>query len=145
MAGHDIRILLVEDDPDDVFLMKRALNATGMSIILDIAHNGEEALQLLREQNQDQSIDNVNLILLDLNMPTMDGATFLRHLRADPVFSRIPAVVVTTSDDPDVVHKAYEIGANSVITKATSKDGMMRIMQTIVDYWFHTSHLYYVD
>ncbi len=141
----DIEVLLVEDDPDDVVLMSRSLKSSDFNIALHVAPNGLEALDLLRSRSADPNSRIPNLILLDLNMPVMNGREFLEELRADPILYSLPVIVITTSDDPEIIREAYKSGANSVVTKATSIAGMAELIRLVTHYWFKTSQVFYVD
>ena len=141
----DIEILLVEDDPNDVDLMSRSLKSSDFDIGLQIASNGLEALNILRKQNPEVKSPTPNLVLLDLNMPVMTGQEFLEEVRKDPLLHSLPVIVITTSDDPEVVREAYQAGANSVVTKATSIAGMTELMRLVTHYWFRTSQVFYID
>ncbi len=141
----DIEVLLVEDDPDDVILMARSLRTSDFDISLKVADNGLEALRILRSEYPTENADMPNLVLLDLNMPIMNGREFLAEIRKDPALDSIPVIVITTSDDPEIVREAYQYGANSVVTKATTVAGMAELMRLVTHYWFKTSHIYYLD
>ncbi len=141
----DIEVLLVEDDPDDIVLMSRSLKSSDFDIGLQTASNGLEALDFLRSRAKDTAKKMPNLILLDLNMPVMNGREFLEELRADPILYSLPVIVITTSDDPEIIREAYKSGANSVVTKATSIAGMAELIRLITHYWFKTSQVFYVD
>lgn len=141
----DIEVLLVEDDPNDVILMTRSLNSTEFNIGLQVASNGLEALNILRKEASEDSPPKPNLVLLDLNMPIMNGHEFLKEIRMDPVLHSLPVIVITTSDEPAVMREAYEVGANSVVTKATTMAGMAELMGLLTNYWFKTSKVFYID
>lgn len=141
----DIEVLLVEDDPDDIVLMSRSLKSSDFDIGLEVASNGLEALDFLRKRSGETGKQLPNLILLDLNMPVMNGREFLEELRADPILYSLPVIVITTSDDPEIIREAYKSGANSVVTKATSIAGMAELIRLITHYWFKTSQVFYVD
>ncbi len=141
----DIEILLVEDDPNDADLMSRSLKSSDFEIGLQIAPNGLEALNILRKQNPEIKSPTPNLVLLDLNMPVMTGQEFLEEVRKDPLLHSLPVIVITTSDDPEIVREAYRAGANSVVTKATSIAGMTELMRLVTHYWFRTSQIFYID
>jgi CheY-like chemotaxis protein len=141
----DIEVLLVEDDPDDVMVMTRALYSSEFQVGLQVASNGQEALDLLRKKGKYADAATPNLVLLDLNMPVMSGQEFLEELRRDSFLHSVPVIVITTSDEPDIVREAYRFGANSVVTKATSIAGMTELMRLVTHYWFKTSRVFMVD
>jgi CheY-like chemotaxis protein len=129
-------LLLVEDEPGDAMLVKQALMES--KVLSNLVHmtDGQAALDylngmgpLLKEQRPD-------LILLDLNMPRMDGREFLGALRADDRYRTIPVVVLTTSTVERDVEQAYGLGANSFITKPVDVDHLFAAIRTVSDYWF---------
>jgi len=141
----DARILLVEDDLDDVHIIKRIIGRAPISVKIDTCANGREALDYLErcaEGNKDGLPD---LVLLDLNMPVMDGNQFIREIRGHSLFSSLPICVFTTSSDEDVIKAAYNDGANAVVSKVDSLDGMSQVLNTIVDFWFQTAKRYYIE
>jgi two-component system, chemotaxis family, response regulator Rcp1 len=121
-----IRILLAEDNDGDVFLVRRALEKRGLSHELVVSHNGEEALAWLdghaRAENNDRAPD---LILLDLNLPRIDGAQLLSHIRKCDSFSSTPVIVLTSSDSPKDRQMALELGANLYFRKPTDLASFM--------------------
>ena len=141
----DARILLVENDPDDVNIIKRLIARAPISVHIDTCTNGREALDYLEECRQANRDGLPDLILLDLNMPVMDGNQFIRTIRRHSTFSALPICVFTTSTDEDVIKAAYNEGANAVVSKVDSLDGMSQILNAIVDFWFQTAKRYYVE
>lgn len=138
-SGADIELLLVEDDPDDILVIERALARAPLRIRTRVFHNGFAALDYLDESWDSRPGGEVSLVLLDLNMPVMDGHQFLRRLRDDERFRALPVVVLTTSREQDIIQRAYRDGANAVISKADTLDGMMSVVDMIVRFWFQTS------
>jgi len=134
---HDGLILVVEDDLEDIYVLQRSIAKTPLNVSIDVVHNGQEAIAYLEDMVSTNRLPELNLILLDLNMPLMDGHEFLRAIRADLRFRIIPVVVLTTSQEQDVTDRAYGDGANAVISKADTLDGMMVIADTIVQFWFN--------
>ncbi|MEM8813395.1 MAG: response regulator [Pseudomonadota bacterium] len=141
----DARILLVEDDPDDVEIIQRVLNRIPISVDVDTCSNGNDALDFLERSLEDGINGLPDLILLDLNMPVMDGKTFIAEIRRHARMSSLPICVFTTSTDEDVIKSAYDAGANAVVSKVDSLDGMSEILNTIVDFWFRTAKRYYIE
>lgn len=141
-------ILLVDDDPEDAFLMRRAFSKG--KLLNDFHHvsSGEAMFAFLRhEGHYDPSQRPLlpspppDLILLDINMPGMGGLAALETLRADPDLRRIPVVVLSTSDDVTDVLKSYDIGANSYVTKPVDVAGMMKVANLFDQYWFQLVRL----
>ena len=120
------RILLVDDDENYLLVAQRALRRAGIPAAIETARDGAELfhhLGLNGDNGERPALDNLAVILLDLNMPVLDGWEVLRRLRADRRTHRIPIVIISTSDRPQDVEKSYELGANSFVVKRfESKD-----------------------
>ena len=131
------RIVLADDDEDDCFLISRALEAICGKNSLRAVHDGEELLRLLRipEDTTSESPTLPHLILLDLNMPRMDGREALAALKSDPALCRIPTVVLTTSNFEQDVVRCYELGANSYLVKPKAYVQLVEVMQGLMVYW----------
>jgi CheY-like chemotaxis protein len=141
MFGHDtrsaeigevLRVLLIEDDPDDVYTIRRALKTVTIPVKLTHVEDGRVALDMLQAEGGDRLFD---MVLLDLNMPVVDGWTVLRTLRADPRFSSLPIMVLTTLREPDVLAEARRLGANAAMSKGTTFEATCDIAQSVVDLW----------
>jgi CheY-like chemotaxis protein len=126
-------ILLVEDNPMDVDLTLRAFARRLIVNPVDVARDGEEALQRL--QDWDAGADVPVVILLDLKLPRINGLEVLRQLKAHPVYQKIPVVVLTTSRENLDVEAAYELGANSYIVKPVDFEKFMDVATQIQLYW----------
>lgn len=124
-------ILLIEDDMVDVMSVEKALVKLKLNHPLQVAGNGEEALELLRNGNADVP----SLILLDLNMPRMNGLEFLKTVKADRKLRRIPVVVLTTSGEEDGLRDCFELGVAGYMKKPVGFDRFVEIIRTIVLYW----------
>lgn len=131
-----VHILLVEDDPDDVVFMQRAFSKVWINYQLHVVRNGEEALAFVRNGAGYEDAEPPDLVLLDLNMPRMNGFEVLRVLKSDDTLKHIPVVVLTTSGDEESMMKSYKLHANSFITKPVTSEGLNRIVGLVVDYWF---------
>jgi two-component system, chemotaxis family, response regulator Rcp1 len=126
------RILLAEDNEGDVFLVRRALAKRGLAHELVVAHNGEEALVWLDSHaGQDRRDDAPALILLDLNLPRVDGGQLLSHIRKSDSFCRTPVIVLTSSDSPKDRQMALELGANLYFRKPTDLASFMDLGRII--------------
>jgi len=130
-----IDILLVEDDPSDVLLTKKALERDRLFNSLSVVNDGVEALAFLRREDGFADARRPDLILLDLNMPRMDGRELLQILKSDADFRRIPVVVLTTSDAEQDVIQTYDLHANCFITKPVDVEQFNKIVHTINDFW----------
>jgi chemotaxis family two-component system response regulator Rcp1 len=131
-----IDILLVEDHVPDQRLTKRAFSKSKLKNNLHIANDGVEAMSFLRKEEPFENAPTPNLILLDLNMPRMDGRDVLRFLKNDDSLKHIPVVILTTSSDEKDVFEAYGLHANAYITKPVSFSKFMKAIQSIEDHWF---------
>jgi CheY-like chemotaxis protein len=137
-------ILLAEDDPDDILLTQEAIEESNIAGSLEVVHDGAELLDYLRgtgvhKKRKNQPLP--TLILLDLNMPKIDGREVLQQIKADPKLRIIPIVVLTTSRLPEDVVTSYKLGVNSFITKPVKFEDFVDIMKTIGKYWFETVEL----
>jgi CheY-like chemotaxis protein len=132
-----INILLVEDDEVDIMNVKRAFKKNKIANPLYIASNGLEALAMLRgKDGQDAVIPRSRrLILLDLNMPKMNGLEFLHELRADPELQVIPVIVLTTSDEDRDRTEAYHLNVAGYILKPVTFSKFADVMVTLNKYW----------
>ncbi len=127
-------ILLVEDNPADVDLMKRAFSKRGITHPLIVARDGEEALASIQEWEAN-STSIPALILLDLKLPKVSGLAVLRQIKHHPKFRTIPVVMLTTSDQDSDVHAAYDLGANSYIVKPINFEKFLEAIGNIEQYW----------
>ena len=129
------RILMIDDNPTDILLTRRALAETGIPHEVRVAHDGEEGLNVLLSMKADHS-EPPDLILLDLNMPKKDGFEVLAQMRAQPGIGRIPVVVLTSSTHRADVQRCYALHANSYLAKPVEYKGLKDLIQTVGDYWF---------
>jgi CheY-like chemotaxis protein len=134
-GGSPISILLVEDDPDHVDLTRIALQTARVPFGLEVVMDGTEALQYLRHEDPYFNVAPPDLILLDLNLPKVDGREVLREIKNDPALRRIPVIVLTTSSDLADVEAAYQNHANSFITKPTDFGAFLHAIETMHEYW----------
>ncbi len=131
-----IEILLVEDNPGDVNLTRIALADRASNINLSVVADGVEAINFLRRRHGYERAVHPDLILLDWNLPRMDGREVLVEIKADPILKRIPVVVLTTSQAEEDIFKAYDLQANCYITKPVDFAEFVRIVRSIEDFWF---------
>jgi len=134
-----VPVLLVEDDPDDVAIAKRAFKKGRISNTLYVVRDGEEAMDFLRQTGAYADGENEaprpGLILLDLNLPRLDGREVLEIIKNDEDLSCIPVVVLTTSSEEADVMGCYERGANTYITKPVEFNSFLQAVLTIGQYW----------
>lgn len=139
-----LQILLIEDDPEDQWVTVRAFRALGTQGEITVIDNGIEALEFLnREATFAEPADrpNPDLILLDLNLPAMDGQTVLREIKGNPALRMIPIVILTTSSYHEDVADCYCLGANSFITKPVNFNSLIGAVKDIYHYWLELVHL----
>lgn len=132
MADRVLNILLVEDDEVDVMNVRRAFERNNVSNPVFVAGNGIEALEMLRSG---QIPNERRLILLDLNMPKMNGIEFLHELRADPELASLPVVVLTTSNDDQDKIDAYNLNVAGYLLKPVTFSNFCERMTTLNKYW----------
>ena len=138
LDGRPANILLVDDDPGDQELTRRAMESGRIINKLFIVNDGEEALDFLYHKGKysdPQSVPLPDLILLDLNMPKIDGKKVLQKIKSDPELKRIVVVVLSTSQLEQDIIKSYELGANSFITKPVDMDEFVSSIEILKDYW----------
>lgn len=139
-----IHILIADDDPDDCLLMKEAFNESRIGNSLHFVHDGEELLAYLKHQppySDPQRYPTPGLILLDLNMPLMDGREALEKIKADEALRYIPVIIMTTSSAEEDIIRSYDTGVNSFITKPVSFNGLLDIVQALGRYWLQIVEL----
>lgn len=131
-------ILLVEDDPDAVFLLQRALQKANVKNPIEVARDGQEAIDYLSHQGayaDRQRYPLPVLMLLDLKMPRKTGFEVLEWLRQQPGFKRLIVVVLTSSNQVNDINRAYDLGSNSYLVKPTSVDALIEMVKDINRYW----------
>ena len=132
-------ILFADDDKDDQIMVKEAFEDNRLANDLRFVNDGNELLEYLNRKgkyNDPKSSPKPDLILLDLNMPKMDGREALNEIKKDDTFRRIPIVVLTTSKAEEDVIRTYDLGVNSYITKPVTFEGMVNIVRLLEEYWF---------
>ncbi len=132
---NSIEILLVEDSPSDANLTIRSFNQAKIANNLYWLTDGEAAMDYLRQQGGYEDAVRPDLILLDLNLPGMDGREILAEVKSDPELKRIPIVIMTTSADEEDVLRSYDLNANCYVTKPFDAQQFMQVIQLIGDFW----------
>jgi CheY-like chemotaxis protein len=127
--------LLVEDNPGDVRLTVEALNDAKLSNNLSVARDGVKAMELLHQEGPHANAPRPDLILLDLNLPRMDGREVLAQIKEHPELRHIPVVILTTSDAQPDIQQAYELHANCYITKPVDLEQFITVVRSIEDFW----------
>jgi CheY-like chemotaxis protein len=141
LAAPAIQIVVADDDPDDRLLLKEAFEESNFEHPIDFVDNGEELLRYLRGEQPYEGRTLPSLILLDLNMPRMDGRTALRHLKSDAHLRRIPVIVLTTSNAEDDIQRTYELGVSAFISKPNSSQGLAELVTCLNGYWLSVVRL----
>ena len=130
-----INILLVEDNPGDVRLTQEVLKEGKIKNTLNVVMDGEEALHYLHKEGKFSTVELPDIILLDLNLPKIDGREVLEHIKKDPELKRIPVIVLTTSDAQTDILKMYDNHANCYITKPVDFGQFINVVKSIEDFW----------
>ncbi len=133
--GMPIEVLLVEDSPGDVRLTKEAFHDANPSVHLNVAADGVEAMAFLKHQGIHAQSPRPDLILLDLNLPKMDGREVLAHIKMDDSLKTIPTVVLTTSESEVDIAKSYQLQANCYLSKPVQLDAFEALVKSINDFW----------
>jgi CheY-like chemotaxis protein len=145
MRKDPITILMADDDDDDYVLTKKALKESKLLNTLIRVKDGEELIDYLlaRGAYEGKAVARPGVILLDLNMPRMDGREALKVIKSEPTLSNIPVVVFTTSKAEEDVYRSYQLGGNSFITKPVTFENLITVMKTLGLYWFEIVELPY--
>jgi two-component system, chemotaxis family, response regulator Rcp1 len=134
-AGLSREVLLVEDSPGDVRLTQEAFRDANKAINLHVVADGVEAMAFLRQSGEHVGAPRPDLILLDLNLPKMDGREVLALIKADESLKLIPTVILTTSEAEADIVKSYELQANCYLTKPAHWDAFESLVKSINDFW----------
>ena len=131
-------ILMAEDDPDDRLIAQESFERAKLKVDLRFVSDGQELLDYLRCEGDYETSETKrpDIILLDLNMPRMDGREALAEIKSDDALRRIPVVVLTSSGAEEDILRSYDLNANSYITKPVSFDGLIDVVQKLSGYWF---------
>jgi CheY-like chemotaxis protein len=131
-----IEILLVEDNPAEVRLTIEGLKEARIANHLNAVTDGDSALDFLHKRGAYKSAARPDLILLDLNLPGIDGRAVLKHIKDDPVLKVIPVVIITSSEAESDIIKSYESHANCFISKPIDFEGFTQVIRSIENFWF---------
>ena len=130
-----VEILLVEDDAGDVLMTKEALEDSKLLHNLHVIDNGEEAVKFLRQEEPYADAPRPDLVLLDLNLPRLDGREVLSMIKTEPGLRQIPIVVLTTSDAEEDVLRSYDLHANAYVTKPVDFTAFVNVVRQIDDFF----------
>src|SRR5271155_5645848 len=136
-----IEVLLVEDSPGDVRLTQEAFRDAQSPINLHVAIDGVEAMAFLRREGRHKNAPRPGIILLDLNLPKMDGREVLAHIKEDENLKTIPTVILTTSEAEADIVKSYQLRANCYLTKPVQLDEFEGLVKSINDFWLTKAKL----
>jgi len=128
-------ILIVEDNPNDLGLIQRALKMSKLNSNLHVVRTSEDALVFLHQKDKYAKVPRPDLIILDLNLPRENGRKVLKEIKVDPKFKRIPVVVLTNSDDEDDISEVYDLYANCYIIKPNNAKQFIEVVQSIENFW----------
>ena len=134
-----VEILLVEDNPDDIAIMERALARSSVASSITVARDGQDALDLLFGERD--RCPRPDLVLLDVNLPKVNGLDVLSRIRASDLVSSIPVVMLTSSVRQEDVIESYRRGANTYIQKPVVFERFARTLEVLGEYWFETATL----
>jgi len=130
-----IEILLVDDNDDDVVLLEESFRESRFLSLMQIVHDGEEALAYLRREGEYRTAKTPGLVLLDINMPKLNGFDVLRMMKSDPLLRTIPVVMLTTSTRDEDIARSYDGGACSFVSKPVSFEKLKEVIKHFTLYW----------
>lgn len=143
--GHEdvvpLDVLLVDDSPGDVRLTREAFRDANSTVRLHVVSDGVEAMAFLRQEGEHAVAPRPDLILLDLNLPRMDGREVLERVKSDVSLQTIPTVILTTSQAEADILKSYELQANSYVCKPVQFEAFGRLVKSINDFWLTNAKL----
>jgi CheY-like chemotaxis protein len=134
-SARPVEILLVEDDPGDVLITREAIEGSKVANNLSVVSNGEQALHYLRREAPYHDAPRPGLILLDLNLPRVDGREVLAQVKQDPDLRRIPVVVLTTSSADEDIIRSYDLHANAYVTKPVGFEQFMSVVRQVDEFF----------
>ena len=141
MTKPAIKILYVEDNEGDILLLSEAIRESEVDHVLNVVRNGKEAIRFLNKENEYEDMSTPSLILLDINMPEMNGLEFLELVKTNEKFKQLPVIMFTTSSAKKDILEAYKRYANNYILKPSEVDELNLLVDSIRNYWFHLSVL----
>lgn len=136
VAEKTVEILLVEDNPDDVYLTEEAFESCSVPYRIHVVNDGEEALSFLGQQKEYASAPRPDIVLLDLNLPKLSGRDVLKHMKGNENLEHIPVVVVSTSRAEEDITYCYKLHANCYIVKPTDLPQYIDMVKDIERFWF---------
>ena len=134
-----VYLLLVEDNEGDIVLTQEAFEERGLIHEMEVARDGEGAIQFLEDASRKNNLP--NLILLDINMPRVNGHEVLQYIKSKDALKHIPVIMLTTSSSPSDILKAYQNFVNGYITKPVNANEFLEVVSEIEDFWINTASL----
>lgn len=131
----EIHILLIEDNEGDIVLTLEALKEARVNNTIDVVRDGEQAMQYLNKEGEFRNSVTPDLILLDINLPKIDGKEVLSNIKKDEILRIIPVVMLTTSDSEKDIFESYNNHANCYITKPVGFQSFIEVIHTLKDFW----------
>ena len=138
------RLLVVEDEPNDVFLLRRAFATANFPCSIEVVRDGQEAREFLERVASAEVKSQTGLpaiVILDLKMPRLDGFEFLQWMREQAQFRRVVTIVLSTSGRPEDVNRAYDLGANCFLQKPVGGAEYLQMVRNLYDFWIKTNRL----
>lgn len=135
-----LKLLVVEDCPSDVWLIKEALKQANLPVQITVVEDGVVALEYMRQVSEGK-VCRPDLILLDLNLPRKNGREVLGELKASPVHKQIPVLVMSSSNAAQDIRECYRLNANCYITKPSTLDDYFEVVKSIEEFWFMVAKL----
>ena len=139
--GKTIEILLVEDNPNDVALIKEAFKSQNLPSQIYVAKDGEQALDFIHKQGAYTTVNTPDLVFLDLNLPRKSGQEILKQIKQNEHTRKIPVLILSSSDAPDIVRQCYELQANAYIKKPIEYDGFVKVANIVHKFWVNITRL----
>jgi chemotaxis family two-component system response regulator Rcp1 len=137
----DMEVLLIEDSPGDVRLTREVFRDANMGVHLSVASDGVEAMAFLRREGAHADAPRPDLILLDLNLPRMDGREVLVQIKADERLKAIPTVILTTSQTEGDISRTYQLQANCYLCKPVQLEAFESLVRSVNDFWLTKAKL----
>lgn len=137
LGKRPMEILLVEDNDGDILLTRKALESSPLQSNMTVCKNGEDAVNFLFKRGNHEEATTPDLILLDWNLPRLNGAEVLREIKSDASLSLVPVIVLTTSESEEDILKSYQLHASSFIRKPVDFLEFDQAVQQLQQYWFH--------